>query len=391
MTWIMSAALYRSSTISEDKEYSKIFAYMSNTQLKPDSNPYSFHSMSLPSIRHAVDLSALNTLGLACQAERVLDLSDLSQLPALSELACLSAPAVVLGGGSNLVLPARLERLVLRVLLKGIALVQERTDAWIIDVAAGENWHDFVTTSIIRGWDGLENLAWIPGTVGAAPVQNIGAYGVELDSRVESVTAWHISEARLVTIKREDCGFKYRDSMFKQAGLGQWLIVSVRFCLPRPWQPVMGYPDLLRHPVLAATAPGEICARQIFDAVCDIRRAKLPDPAVLGNAGSFFKNPVVSQTQFDALKLRFADIVSYPQEDGSYKLAAGWLIEQCGWKGKRVGRVGVHARQALVLVNYKQATAAELLDLAHAIRQSVSQQFGVMLEIEPVVVSDVQT
>ena len=344
--------------------------------------------MSLPLICHAVDLSAMNTLGLACQAARVTDLSDLSQLPALSELARLSAPAVVLGGGSNLVLPARLERLVLRVLLKGITLVQERTDAWIIDVAGGENWHDFVTTSISRGWDGLENLALIPGTVGAAPVQNIGAYGVELDSRVESVTAWYIPEARLVTLKREDCGFKYRDSMFKQAGLGQWLIVSVRFSLPRPWQPVMGYPDLLRHPKLSATAPEEICAKQIFDAVCDIRRAKLPDPTLLGNAGSFFKNPVVSQTQFDALKIRFADIVSYPQADGNFKLAAGWLIEQCGWKGRRLGRVGVHAHQALVLVNYGQAIAAELLDLAYAIRQSVSEQFGVMLEIEPVVVSD---
>ena len=386
----MSAALCRSSTISEDQEYSKISACMSNVQVKPDSNPYSFLPMSLPPIVHAVDLSAMNTLGLACQAAHVVDISDLSQLPALSELARLSAPALVLGGGSNLVLPARLERLVLRVMLKGIALVQERKDAWIIDVAAGENWHDFVTASMNQGWDGLENLALIPGTVGAAPVQNIGAYGVELDSRVESVTAWHIPEARLVTLKREDCGFKYRDSMFKQAGLGQWLIVRVRFCLPRPWQPVMGYPDLLRHPVLAGTASGEVCARQIFDAVCDIRRAKLPDPAVLGNAGSFFKNPVVSQSQFDALKLRFADIVAFPQADGRFKLAAGWLIEQCGWKGRRVGRVGVHARQALVLVHYGQATAAELLDLAHAIRQSVSEQFGVMLEIEPVVVSDAQ-
>jgi UDP-N-acetylmuramate dehydrogenase len=333
----------------------------------------------------------MNTLGLACQAARVTDVSDLSQLPALSELTRLSAPAVVLGGGSNLVLPAQLDRLVLRVLLKGIALVEQCTDAWMIDVAAGENWHDFVTTSIHRGWDGLENLALIPGTVGAAPVQNIGAYGVELDSRVESVTAWYIPEGRLVTLKREDCGFKYRDSMFKRAGLGQWLIVSVRFRLPRPWRPVLGYPDLLRHPELTATAPDEICARQIFDAVCDIRRAKLPDPAVLGNAGSFFKNPVVSKAQFDALKLRFADIVSYPQADGSFKLAAGWLIERCGWKGRREGRVGVHTRQALVLVNYGQAKASELLDLARAIKQSVSEQFGVVLEIEPVVVSDTRT
>ncbi len=380
----MSAALFRSSTISEDQEYSKIFGYVSN-QIRIFTIP---RSMSLSPTVSAVDLSAMNSLGLACQAERVMDINDLSQLPALSALACLSAPVVVLGGGSNLVLPARLERLVVRVQLKGIDLVEQRPDAWIVDVAAGENWHDFVTTSIRRGWDGLENLALIPGTVGAAPVQNIGAYGVELDSRIESVTAWNIPESRLVTFKREACGFKYRDSMFKRAGLGQWLIVRVRFCLPRPWQPVVGYPDVLRHPALAGTAPEAIRAQQIYDAVYEIRRTKLPDPAVLGNAGSFFKNPVVSKSEFNALKLRFADIVSYPQADGGFKLAAGWLIERCGWKGKRQGRVGVHAGQALVLVNYGQATASELLDLAAAIKQSVLKEFGVALEIEPVVISD---
>ncbi len=380
----MSAALFRSSNISEDQEYSKIFGYVSN-QIRIFTIP---RSMSLSPTVSAVDLSAMNSLGLACQAERVMDINDLSQLPALSALACLSAPVVVLGGGSNLVLPARLERLVVRVQLKGIDLVEQRPDAWIVDVAAGENWHDFVTTSIRRGWDGLENLALIPGTVGAAPVQNIGAYGVELDSRIESVTAWNIPESRLVTFKREACGFKYRDSMFKRAGLGQWLIVRVRFCLPRPWQPVVGYPDVLRHPALVGTAPEAIRAQQIYDAVYEIRRTKLPDPAVLGNAGSFFKNPVVSKSEFNALKLRFADIVSYPQADGGFKLAAGWLIERCGWKGKRQGRVGVHAGQALVLVNYGQATASELLDLAAAIKQSVLKEFGVALEIEPVVISD---
>jgi UDP-N-acetylmuramate dehydrogenase len=330
----------------------------------------------------------MNTLGLTCQAARVTDLSDLSQLPVLSEMARHIEPFLVLGGGSNLVLPAQLQRVVVRVQIKGIELVEQRPDAWVIDVGAGENWHDFVATSVSRGWDGLENLALIPGTVGAAPVQNIGAYGVELDARVESVTAWNIPSARMETFKKEDCGFQYRDSMFKRAGLGQWLIVGVRFCLPRPWKPVIGYPDLLRHPILAGTAPEAMRAQQIFQAVCDIRRTKLPDPAVLGNAGSFFKNPVVTEFQFSALKIRFADIVSYPQAGGGYKLAAGWLIERCGWKGKRVGNVGVHERQALVLVNYGQATAEELLDLAMAIQQSVLEMYGVQLEIEPVVVYD---
>ena len=344
--------------------------------------------MSLSLIVSAADLSAMNTLGLACQAARVTHLSDLSQLPALSQMARHAGPVLVLGGGSNLVLPAQLQRLVVSVQFKGIDLVEQRPDSWIIDVGAGENWHDFVATAIRWGWDGLENLALIPGTVGAAPVQNIGAYGVELDSRLESVTAWNIPEARFVTFKSEECGFKYRDSLFKRAGLGQWLIVRVRFRLPRPWQPVLGYPDLLRHPLLKDTVPGALCAQQIFEAVCDIRRTKLPDPAVLGNAGSFFKNPVISALQFNALTLRFSDMVSYPQADGCFKLAAGWLIERCGWKGKRQGRVGVHARQALVLVNYGQATAPELLELAAAIQQSVLEQFGVTLEIEPVVISD---
>jgi len=245
--------------------------------------------MSLSPVTRSVDLTAANTLGLSCRATHVADLTDLGQLPALSALARQSEAVVILGGGSNVVLPAQLARLVVRVQLQGVELIAQRPDAWIIDVAAGENWHDFVTAAMTRGWDGLENLALIPGTVGAAPLQNIGAYGVELDTRVESVTAWNIPEARFVTFSREACGFNYRDSMFKRAGLGQWLIVSVRFSLPRPWQPVLSYPDLLRHPVLAGLAPQAIRAQQIFEAVCDIRRSKLPDPAVLGNAGSFLK------------------------------------------------------------------------------------------------------
>lgn len=340
--------------------------------------------MPLSSITHAVDLTTLNTLGLVCQAEQVMDLNDVDQLSKVTEYARGGMQVVVLGGGSNVVLPARISRLIVRVQLKGISLVEQRPDAWVIDVAAGENWHDFVATAMTQGWDGLENLALIPGSVGAAPVQNIGAYGVELDSRIESVTAWHIPEGRMVTFKREDCGFNYRDSMFKRAGLGHWLIVSVRFCLPRPWQAVLEYPDLKHHPVLAGTAVEEVNARQIFDAVCEIRRTKLPDPAVLGNAGSFFKNPVIPASQFETLKQHFAGIVAYPQADQSFKLAAGWLIEQCGWKGRRIGQVGVHTRQALVLVNYGQATAVELLALAQSILQSVEEKFGVELEIEPV-------
>jgi len=335
---------------------------------------------------HFSDLTHSNTLGLACIAGQVLELREPGQLAEISTQRDYGTSIFVLGGGSNVVLPERLERLVVRVELRGIKLIEARADAWIVEVAGGENWHDFVQTAVTNGWDGLENMALIPGTVGAAPVQNIGAYGVELETRIESVTAWHIPEAKMFTFSREACDFSYRDSMFKRAGMGQWLIVSVRFALPRPWQPMLGYPDLARHPMLMQAQGAEVTARQIFDAVCAIRRTKLPDPDVLGNAGSFFKNPVVSAEQYATLKQAFPNLVSYPQSDQTHKLAAGWLIEQAGWKGRRVGRVGVHDRQALVLVNYGQASAKELLALASEVKNSVSRQFGVTLEIEPVIV-----
>lgn len=351
-----------------------------------------------------LSLTQHNTLGLACQARRVLTLSSLSQLPNITALAREHAPIFILGSGSNVVLPAQLDQIVIRVALKGIALVEEavpqRTpqeisedvavpaEAYRIDVAAGENWHDLVAFSTQKAWFGLENLALIPGTVGAAPVQNIGAYGVEVQEHIESVTAWHIPEGRLMTLSKKECAFAYRDSIFKRAAPGTWLIVSVRFLLPMRWIPALSYPDLQKHPLLAASAPGAVTGQQIMDAVCDIRRAKLPDPAVLGNAGSFFKNPIVAASQYLALKQNFSDMVAYAQPDGRYKLAAGWLIERCGWKGKRQGLVGVHEKQALVLVNYGGAQASTLMKLAQDVRSAVLEQFGVELEIEPVVVSD---
>jgi len=351
-----------------------------------------------------LSLTQHNTLGLACQARRVLTLSSLSQLPGITALAREHAPIFILGSGSNVVLPEQLDQIVVRVALKGIALVEEtvsqrtpqdiledgsvRAEAYRIDVAAGENWHHLVAFTTHKAWFGLENLALIPGTVGAAPVQNIGAYGVEVQDLIESVTAWHIPEGRLMTLSKEECAFAYRDSIFKRSAPGTWLIVSVRFFLPMRWVPALSYPDLQKHPLLAASAPGTVTGQQIMNAVCEIRRAKLPDPAVLGNAGSFFKNPIVTASQYLALKQNFSDLVAYAQSDGRYKLAAGWLIECCGWKGKRQGAVGVHEKQALVLVNYGGAQASALMKLAQDVRSAVLEQFGVELEIEPVVVSD---
>ncbi len=333
------------------------------------------------------DLTSFNTLGLACQADQVVVLQAHEQLPELGRQLLQSPDFFILGAGSNVVLPSQLAPLVVRVALKGIALIEERSEHVLVAVAAGENWHDWVASATARGWFGLENLGLIPGTVGAAPVQNIGAYGVELCERLHSVRAWQVAEQKFVTLSREECGFGYRDSVFKRAKRGQWLIVSVQFALPKAWQPVLTYPDLKKHASFAKLAAHEVSAQMVLDAVCDIRRRKLPDPSVLGNAGSFFKNPLVSPAQYQALHARFPGLVAYPQADGGVKLAAGWLIEHRGFKGYRAGAVGVHAQQALVLVNYGGAQATELLALARKITQTVEQTFGVRLEIEPVVVA----
>ncbi|MDF2862999.1 MAG: UDP-N-acetylenolpyruvoylglucosamine reductase [Achromobacter mucicolens] len=329
------------------------------------------------------DLTGLNTLGLASRADAFVALREPAQLPALSALAQTAPSLLVLGGGSNVVLPERVPGLVARVAFQGVRLLESRPDAWIVEAAGGESWHGFVSACVAQGWDGLENLALIPGTVGAAPVQNIGAYGVELQERLHSLTAWDVREARFVEMQAADCQFSYRDSVFKHDAPGRWIIVSVRFALPRPWRPVLAYPDLQRHPRLSGASPS---ARDVFDAVCEIRRAKLPDPAVTGNAGSFFKNPIVPAAQRDALAQRFPGLVSYAQADGRFKLAAGWLIDQCGWKGRALGAAGVHDRQALVLVNRGGATAADIMGLARAVQDAVADRYGVHLEPEPVVV-----
>ena len=333
----------------------------------------------------SVDLTTQNTLGVACQAQNLVALNSLAQLPGVTRLAAKYQNVFVLGGGSNVVLPSLWSALVLKVEFKGVALVNELPDCWLVDVAAGESWHGWVREATQRGWSGLENLALIPGTVGAAPVQNIGAYGVELQDRIESVNAWNIPEGSFKTFTRAECAFAYRDSIFKRAAPGTWLIVSVRFRLPKTWSPVLGYPDLQKHFRIGAVDAQIPSAQQIFDAVCAIRRTKLPNPAELGNAGSFFKNPVVAAERHAQLLQAHPDLISYPQPNGQYKLAAGWLIDRCGWKGRRVGAVGMHARQALVLVNYGGAQADEVLALARTVRASVQEMFGVELEMEPVV------
>lgn len=348
-------------------------------------------------VENNVALQPMNTFGIAARAQRLVRLrsvDDLLGLMASPDWRQPSAehPVFVLGGGSNLVLTGDLKALVLKVEIAGRRLVEETDKGWLVEAGGGEGWHDFVHWTLEQGWPGLENMALIPGTVGAAPVQNIGAYGVELQDRFHSLDAMDLETGRMFSLDAAQCGFGYRDSVFKHApsdersfGLkGRALITRVRFWLPKPWKPVLGYLDLERK--MDETGIRQPDARQIFDWVVAIRRAKLPDPAVLGNAGSFFKNPVVSAEQCRDIIGRDPHLVHYPLPDGRVKLAAGWLIDACGWKGKTLGGAGVYEKQALVLVNRGEATGGEVLMLARAIQESVYGRFGIRLEPEPVVV-----
>jgi len=333
------------------------------------------------------DLTAFNTLGLPSAARFLTTYEHPDQLPALSSLARRHDRVFVLGGGSNVVLGPRLDSLIIHVLSTGVQVLGEDAESRLVDVAAGESWHGWVSHCVERGWGGLENLALIPGTVGAAPVQNIGAYGVELAQHLHSVQAWDIQAAESVVFSASDCQFAYRDSLFKRNDPGQWLITSVRFRLPRTWQPVLDYPDLRNNDRLARLHhENALAPHHVFDAVCQVRQGKLPDPAKLPNAGSFFKNPVVSSAYYADFRKRYPAAPAFPQPDGCWKLAAGWLIDQAGWRGQRLGPVGMHANQALVLVNHGGATTDDVVRLAGQVRQTVSDMFGVVLEQEPIMV-----
>ncbi|MEE4250137.1 MAG: UDP-N-acetylmuramate dehydrogenase [Alcanivoracaceae bacterium] len=325
-----------------------------------------------------------NTLRLPAAARFYVALEDVTQLPALlADPLLREASLTVLGEGSNVVLREDLPGLALHPQMCGMRIVQWQGSSALVECQAGENWDGFVQWTLQQGLAGLENLSLIPGSVGAAPVQNIGAYGVELADRFDSLIACSLETGEPRSFAREQCSFAYRDSFFKSIEPGRWLISSVRFRLDRELAPVLGYADLAsRYQALPDTQRNASGLREL---VCALRRSKLPDPALLPNAGSFFKNPLVSAQQCASLRQRYPELVAYAQADGSYKLAAGWLIERAGWKGKRVGNVGMHAQQALVLVNYAEATGAEVLAFADQVRQSVAQMFDVQLEQEPII------
>lgn len=325
-----------------------------------------------------------NTFGFDARARFAVHVRSEADLSAaLADPRAEGLPLVVLGGGSNVVLTGDLDALVLLMEIPGyqVEATSEGGDAWLVTAGAGENWNALVNRTIADGMPGLENLALIPGTAGAAPIQNIGAYGVELRERFAGVRAYDRQAGAFVWLDLQDCDFGYRDSLFKRAGAGRYIITAVTLRLPKGWQPVLSYGELARE-LDGQAAPD---AAAIRDAVVAIRSRKLPDPAQLGNAGSFFKNPLVSATQRNALLQAHPDLVSYAQPDGSYKLAAGWLIDRCGFKGVSDGPVGVYGKQALVLVHHGGGTGAMLLALANRIADTVQARYGVRIEPEPVV------
>lgn len=334
-------------------------------------------------IVHDQPLAGLNTFRLPARASRYLRVTGAEQLAAVRadpELADL--PRLVLGGGSNLVFTGDFDGLVLHMAGQGREVLGETDGKVLVRAQAGENWHAFVQFTVEQGLGGLENLSLIPGTVGAAPIQNVGAYGVETKDVFHSLTAFDMASGDILTLDAAACRFGYRDSIFKHEEGRHLVVLDVTFALPVAWQPNLRYAELanaVQEAGLTAPAP-----RDIGQIVESIRRRKLPDPAEIGNAGSFFKNPVVSGEQCARLLEMYPNLVHHAQPDGSEKLAAGWLIDQCGWKGRHIGPAGVYHKQALVLVNLGEAEGADVVRLAQAIQADVAARYGVALEPEPV-------
>ena len=323
-----------------------------------------------------------NTFGVEATAPLLVEVADAAALPGVLARHAGDAP-MLLGGGSNLLFAGNPPGAVIALATRGIAMTEDGEVA-IVRADAGATWHEFVLWTLRHGLCGLENLALIPGTVGAAPIQNIGAYGVEVRERIRAVEALDRRDGAMVRLDNAACGFAYRDSLFKRDP-ERFVVTAVEFALPRTPAPRLDYAGIGEE--LAAMGVADPTPSQVADAVIRIRRRKLPDPAVLGNAGSFFKNPIVPAVQAEALHARHPSLPTFRgNDDGTRKLSAAWLIDQCGWKGHREGDAGVAASHALVLVNHGHATGMQLLDLARRIAASVRERFGVDIEPEPRIV-----
>ena len=328
-------------------------------------------------------LAALNTLRVAATARWLATLHDPAALPALLGSPAARGPVLVLGEGSNVLFAADFPGLVLRPEFADVRVIDDDGDAATVRAEAGASWDGLVDWTLARGLGGLENLALIPGFVGAAPIQNIGAYGVEAGELITHVEAWDRRAGRGARLARDECGFGYRDSVFKHDP-ERWIVTAVEFRLSRTAPLRLDYSGVREElAVMGATAP---TARQVAEAVRRLRRRKLPDPAVIGNAGSFFKNPVIDAAAAVRLREAHPDAPVFPADPALSKLSAAWLIERCGWRGHREGDAGIAAQHALVLVNHGHASGAELVALARRVAESVQQRFGVRLEPEPRIV-----
>ena len=331
------------------------------------------------------DLTELTTFGLTSYASQFAVVSTMEELRKLSDWVSNTQRALlILGGGSNVIVEENLESLVVHPSMKGIQILEETTDHVFLEARAGELWQDFVCFCMEQGWGGLENLALIPGSVGAAPVQNIGAYGVQLSDHLYEVQAWDFQNGTLVKFPADECALGYRSSRFKSDRSGRWLITAIVVRLVRPWSPVLDYAEVREEAVSLAGDLDKIRPQHVFEVICRLRMKKLPDYRHLGNAGSFFKNPVIDSRTYEHLHELHPSLKAYPQDYGRWKLAAGWLIDRCGWKGHKLGAVGVHDQHALVLVNHGGARAKDLLCLAEKIQKDVYRRYDVSLEIEPV-------
>ncbi|MCF2875039.1 MULTISPECIES: UDP-N-acetylmuramate dehydrogenase [unclassified Tenacibaculum] len=329
-------------------------------------------------IQENISLKKYNTFGIDVNAKRFVSIDSLYSL---QQLLKEEQDLFLISGGSNMLLTKEIEKLVVHLNLKGISIDRENHNDIYLTVNAGENWHDFVLWCVSQDYGGLENLSLIPGNVGTCPIQNIGAYGVEVKDTITRVEAINIETGKLVEFSNSECKFGYRNSIFKNEAKGKYIITSVSFLLTKnEHQLNTSYGAIETE--LASKNITSPTIKDISDAVIAIRQSKLPDPKEIGNSGSFFKNPVISKEHFEKLQNTFPNIPSYVVSDTEIKVPAGWLIEQSGFKGKRFGDYGVHEKQALVLVNYGDATGKEIYELAQQIQKTIENKFSIELEIE---------
>ena len=329
-----------------------------------------------------VSMAHFNSFAVDAYADQLFKLNSTEQLDELIPVLTKSHKRLILGGGSNILLRKNFKGLVVLNQLKGIHVERDAHDSVILEVGAGENWHAFVCWALENNYYGLENLSLIPGTVGASPIQNIGAYGVEVEEYIDSLNVIDLEHSKLMRFQKHDCQFDYRDSIFKHR-LDRYLITSVRYRLPKMFKPRLAYSGIKEKLLDTNIEPARASAKQISKAICELRRQKLPDPAVIGNAGSFFKNPVVSAQAYSSLKSQHPDIPMYVINDNNCKIPAAWLIEQCGFKGFRLGDAGVSQQHALVLINYGKASGEQIWQLARSIQDAVAKSFGIDLVPEP--------